>query len=123
MRGRQRGTVAILLVALCLGCLSTGGERIRTERDLLRAIESSDTAEDHAALAAFYREQAQAMEEKAVLHEGRAKRYARIPRGAGRTGIQRSRALAASYREMVAEYEALAEFHEGHASELRAKGE
>lgn len=123
MTGRHRGIVATLLVALCLGCLSLGGEQIRTERDLLRMIETSDTPEDHEALAAFYRAQAHAMEEKAALHEARAKRYARIPRGGGRAGRHRSQALAASHREMVAEYEALAELHAGHAIDLRGKRE
>ena len=120
MRGRQCGTVAALLVVTCLACRSPGADRIQTERDLLRRIQTSETSQDHEALAAFYREQARAMEEKAEFHEGQAKRYARIPRG-GRVGRIRSGALAASYRERAVEYEALATLHEGHARELRGQ--
>jgi len=120
MSSRPGGTIATLLVVVCLGCLSTSLERIRTERDLLRAIEASDIAEDHEALAAFYREQERTMEEKAAILEGRAKRYARIPRG-GRVDLSSSRALAASHRRMAAEYEALAELHEAHARQLRGQ--
>ncbi len=117
MSGRHPGTIATLLVVVCLGCLPPGAERIQTERDLLRRIQTSETSRDHEALAAFYREQAQAMAEKAALHEGRAKRYA-WTKGGVRVGRIRSRALAASYRERAVEYEALATLHEGHASEL-----
>ena len=116
MRG---ASLAALLAVVCLGCLTPMPEQSATERELLRRIETSGTPQDHEALAAFYREEAKIMEERAASHDDRAKRYLRIPRG-GRPGYYQQRGLAAYYRRIAAKYRELAALHERQASELRS---
>jgi hypothetical protein len=109
--GHSSPRLVVLLVAAALGCASPGGDSARTERELLQQVETSGTAADHAALAAFYRERAEALRDRAAHYEFRARRYLWRGSGGVRSGRFHSRALARKYRKLAAEAEALAELH------------
>ena len=89
-----------------------------SEGELLSKIEKGGTANDHAALASFYRDQAKAAAQKATDHEAMAVRFAPAMKTDWATHC---RSLASYYRKLSEEYEAMAKLHEGHAAELRKK--
>jgi hypothetical protein len=89
-----------------------------TEEQLLERIEKAGTADDHAALAAYYREQAQAREARAAEHDEMAAKYASYKvKGDWATHC---RNLAASARKEAEEFGRLAAMHEEHSAALRA---
>ena len=120
MRSLQRAGLLVLtlLLALAPAAAVRGAGPSLTEEQLLEKIERGGTAEDHAALASYYRAQAKAMEEKAALHETMATKYATAGKGDWPTHC---RNLASYYGKLATEYEDLAKLHDARAAELRGK--
>lgn len=121
MQSRRRW-IAVLLASVGLGAAWAGAraaEPATSEHELMEQIGAAATADDHAALASFYREQAKAVERKVTEHEAMGEKYAGLAGKADWAG--HCRTLASYYRKLAAEYQGLAKLHEGEASKLRGE--
>ena len=114
-------TISALVVGLMLAVARPDSVVAKgpDEAALLKRIEKGGTAADHAALAAYYSNQAKAAAQKASDHEAIAEKYGPVM---GKTDwATHCRSLASYYRKLADDYEAMAKLHEGHAAEMRKK--
>ena len=121
LRDRPRRLVVSLMVGLTLAIARPAAVAAEgpDEVQLLKKIEKGGTAADHAALASYYREQANAAAQKATTHEALAEQYGPVM---GKTDwATHCRSLASYYRKLADDYEAMAKLHEGQAAEMRKK--
>ena len=116
---RMRAALIVLLAGAAIAAArpSLVAAKGPSETELLKRIEKGGTAQDHAALASYYRGQAKAAEKNAADHEAMAGQYV-----VGKTDWPtHCRNLASYYRKVAEEYEAMAKLHESHAAELGKK--
>src|SRR6266852_8395647 len=119
-RGRRKWlAVFVTGLALAVARPALVAAKGPSEGELLSKIEKGGTANDHAALASFYRDQAKAAAQKATDHEAMADKYGSVM--VKTDWATHCRSLASYYRKLSEEYEAMAKLHEGHAAELRKK--
>ena len=120
MRKPDGGVRLLILALVAIAVLAAGrpasvAAQEPSEEELLEKVEKGGTPADHAALSAYYRNQAKAAATKATHHEAMARQYA--PVMAKTDWVTHCRSLASYYRKLAEEYEAMAKLHEGHAAE------
>lgn len=113
MRRLMAGVGAALLVAAC----STSPARI-TEETLEQRLAAATTAEDHASLAGYFRDQASKAEEKAAARRAARRHYAHTPAGTyypigmAPAMLEHYDRLIAGYEQEARESSALADSHQ-----------
>ena len=109
---------AILMVSFSPGPAAGGAEGI-SAGNVAQEIAAATTAEDHQALADYFREQASAAAEKVKEHEAMLASY---EKGGGKPFANMKphcQSLISSYKAEQKEYEALADLHAQHATALK----
>ena len=117
----NRAMLMVLVLGVWLVCapLVRAADQPLTDQQLMQMIEKATTADDHAALAAYYKAQAAAMDAKASDHDAMAQTYSALQGKAD--WPTHCRAVASYYRKLAAEFREMATMHEGRATELRGK--
>ena len=115
---RRRMVLASAVMLAVAGLLYSGAALAQgtpSEEELVERIQKGGTAQDHEALAALYRAEADAADKQATDHESMAKRYASL--GGKGDWATHCRNLTSYYRKAAAEYRTLAEMHTKEAAQ------
>jgi hypothetical protein len=104
---------AILLASLLTPAIASASDM--KDADIAQKIAAASTAEEHQALADYYRQQAASAAEKVKGHEAMLESYGRPYDNMK----QHCRRLISSYKEEQKEYEALADLHAKQAAKSK----